>query len=67
MPTSSGRRYTDSEDFMDLFEPGAPWTDAATQVQVFKLYGEWVAYHATDDQPRRAVEGIREPARSRRR
>ncbi|MEX0787618.1 MAG: discoidin domain-containing protein [Anaerolineales bacterium] len=60
MPTGPGREYTGSDDFMDLFSPDAPWTATASNIQVFKLYGEWVAYHATDDELRRAVAGIRE-------
>lgn len=60
MPTGPGREYTGAVDFMDLFEPGALWPEAASHIQVFKLYGEWVAYHATDDELRRAVAGIRE-------
>jgi hypothetical protein len=60
MPTGPGRPYTGSEDFMALFDPGAPWEDAASHLQVFKLYGEWVAYHASDAQLRLVVAGIRE-------
>lgn len=47
MPESAGRPFIGSEDFIDLFSPGAPWQLAARRVNVFKLYGEWVAYHAT--------------------
>jgi hypothetical protein len=36
------RPYTGAEDFMDLFEPDAAWTQAADRIHVFKLYGEWV-------------------------
>ena len=43
---------------MTLFNPGAPWETAAGYIQVFKLYGEWVAYHATDAQLRQAVTDI---------
>jgi hypothetical protein len=60
MPTDAGRPFTGSDDFMDLFQPGAPWEGAAAGIQVFKLYGEWVAYHATPDQLRTAVEAIRD-------
>ncbi|HET9878864.1 MAG TPA: hypothetical protein VFQ81_06130, partial [Candidatus Limnocylindria bacterium] len=48
MPTDAGRPFIGSEDFMALFEPGAAWATAAERTHVFKLYGEWVAYHATD-------------------
>ena len=56
LPPMPGR--TGSADFMAQFEPDAPWTGAAAHIQVYKLYGEWVAYHATDAQLRRAVEDI---------
>lgn len=59
MPTGPGREFIGSDDFMSLFEPDAPWQTAAGHVQVFKLYGEWVAYHATDSQLRQAVTDIR--------
>lgn len=59
MPTGPGRPFTGSDDFMALFEPDAPWAEAASRIQVFKLYGEWVAYHASDAQLRQAVEDIR--------
>ena len=58
MPTGPGREFIGSEDFMALFEPDAPWQKAASHIQVFKLYGEWVAYHASDEQLREAVAGI---------
>lgn len=59
LPTGPGREYTGSDDFMQLFEPAAPWTQAASRIQVFKLYGEWVAYAASDLELRQAVEGVR--------
>jgi len=59
MPTNAGRPFIGSEDFMALFEPDAPWQTAASRVHVFKLYGEWVAYVATDEQLRQAVTDIR--------
>lgn len=54
MPTNHG-----SIDFMALFAPGAPWEAASEHLQVFKLYGEWVAYHATNAELRQAVHEIR--------
>jgi F5/8 type C domain len=60
MPTDAGRPFTGSDDFMGLFTPDAPWPAAASQLDVFKLYGEWVAYHATPDQLRTAVGAIRD-------
>jgi hypothetical protein len=59
MPTNEGRPFTGSDDFLDLFKQDAPWTAAASHIQVFKLYGEWVAYHASDSELRTAVDGIR--------
>ncbi len=51
--------FTGSDDFLDLFAPSASWSNAQSHLHVFKLYGEWVAYHATDAELRAAVEGIR--------
>ncbi|MBM3120973.1 MAG: discoidin domain-containing protein [Chloroflexi bacterium] len=59
MPTGPGRMFTGSDDFLELFEADASWSAAAGHLHVFKLYGEWVAYHASDDELRTAVEGIR--------
>jgi len=58
MPTDAGRPFIGSEDFMDLFADDGDWKRAAARVGVFKLYGEWVAYHATDAELRAAVDGI---------
>ena len=60
MTTHPGRPFTGSDDFMDLFSPGAPWTRAAARIQVFKLYGEWVAYNATDSQLQQVVADLRQ-------
>jgi len=60
MPTGPGREFIGSEDFLEIFDPNAPWAEAETHLQVFKLYGEWVAYHATDAELRLAVDAIRE-------
>lgn len=59
MPTHPGRTFIGSEDFMDLFAPGADWETTAEGLHVFKLYGEWVGSHATDAQLRQAIEAIR--------
>jgi hypothetical protein len=58
MPTDAGRPFIGSEDFMDLFNPSASWDAAASHTDVFKLYGEWVAYHASDDELRTAISEI---------
>ena len=60
MPTGPGREFIGSEDFLDLFDPAAPWAEAVKKVHVFKLYGEWVAYHASDAELRLAVDAIRD-------
>ncbi|GMV33693.1 MAG: hypothetical protein AMXMBFR60_15220 [Chloroflexota bacterium] len=40
---------------MQLFEPDAPWQNAAGRVHVFKLYGEWVGY-ASESQLKQVVQ-----------
>lgn len=59
LPIVEGRNFTGSDDFMQLFNPGAPWQNAAGHIQVFKLYGEWVAYDATDAQLKQVVDDLR--------
>jgi hypothetical protein len=58
MPTGPGRSFTGSDDFMSLFKSDSPWQTAASHIQVFKLYGEWVAYNATDAQLRQVVADL---------
>ena len=50
LAVTEGRSFTGSDDFMALFEEDAPWQTAASHIQVFKLYGEWVACKAVDTQ-----------------
>ena len=57
---TEGRNFTGSDDFMDLFKPDSPWKNAASYIQVFKLYGEWVAYKATDAQLKQVVEDLQQ-------
>jgi len=59
LKVSQDRPYIGSEDFMQLFEAGAPWPQATSHLQVFKLYGEWVAYSASDQELRQALESLR--------
>jgi hypothetical protein len=42
---------------MSLFSPTAPWTTAASHIQVFKLYGEWVL-DASDQDLLRVVSDL---------
>src|SRR5207249_3389867 len=58
LPMTPGRPFIGSDDFMSLFTPDADWAEASGHLQVFKLYGEWVAYHATDQQLRRVVADL---------
>ncbi len=60
MPTSQGRPFIGSIDFMDLFKPAADWNMAASHFQVFKLYGEWVAYHAADEELKQLISSIQQ-------
>jgi hypothetical protein len=45
---------------MQLFEPEAAWKTAASKIQVFKLYGEWVYNHPADAQLRKAVADLQQ-------
>jgi len=58
MPTREGRPFVGSEDFGDLFTPDALWVNAAKQVHVFKLYGEWLGNYATDGEVERVVADL---------
>jgi hypothetical protein len=44
---------------MLLFTEGASWEKAAGRVHVFELFGEWVAWHATDAQLRQVVADLK--------
>jgi hypothetical protein len=63
LPTGPGREFTGSADFMRLFDDGADWGDAA-DVGVMKLYGEWVAYSATDAELTAVVQAQRQAGRA---
>jgi hypothetical protein len=51
--------FDGSVDFMSLFERSAPWSTAASQVSVFKLYGGWVANEASLPDLRRIVVDLK--------
>lgn len=55
----AGRPFVGSLDFMELFEPEAPWQTAAGHVQVFKLFGEWVSENATNAQLRQVFADLK--------
>jgi hypothetical protein len=40
-PVSRGS-YSGSPQYMSLFTPSAPWTTAASHVNVFKIYPQWI-------------------------
>lgn len=58
LPIVEGRPFTGSDDFMQLFEPDAPWQNTSSQIQVFKLYGEWVSNHPGDSLLKKAVTDL---------
>lgn len=58
LPVVDGRPFTGSDDFMQLFKTDAPWEAAARQIQVFKLYGEWVGNHPGDAQLQQAIRDL---------
>lgn len=59
LEVTSGRPFIGSLDFMELFQPEAPWQNAASHVQVFKLFGEWVSEDATDAQLRQVFADLK--------
>lgn len=59
MKVTVGRPFLGSLDFMDLFKPESPWQNAASHVQAFKLFGEWVSESATDAQLGRVFADLR--------
>jgi len=56
-PRMTHMGYDGSNDYFDLFAADAEWPTAARRVQVFKIYGSWVANYATDDELRSVVHG----------
>lgn len=52
--------YNGSDDFMDLFEPDAPWDQAASHIQVFKMYGGWAGADSSEAQLKQAIAAIRQ-------
>jgi len=59
LSVNEGRPFIGSEDYMELFKEDAPWQSVAAQIQVFKLYGEWVAYKATDEELKTAIKNLK--------
>jgi len=60
LPPQPGGPYNGSDDFVSLFAPGSEWTHAANFIQVFKLYGGWVARDSSDERLRATMEAIRQ-------
>ncbi len=58
LPRNQWREYSGSQDFMALFTQDAPWTNAASHIQVFQLPGEWVASVASDVELRQVVADL---------
>ncbi len=58
LPTGPGRPFIGSADFLELFVADAAWVTAAGRIHVFKLYGEWVAWHSTDAELRQVVSDL---------
>jgi hypothetical protein len=51
--------YAGSPDFMDLFRPNAPWTQAASHLQVFKICPQFVL-SASDADLKAVIVGLRQ-------
>jgi hypothetical protein len=58
LPPLKNHPFVGSTDFINLFSVSAPWSNAAEYVQVFKLYGEWVAYNASDAELEQVVNDL---------
>jgi hypothetical protein len=41
-PLVRNNQYGGAPDYMDLFTDSAPWTKAASRVNVFKIYPQWI-------------------------
>lgn len=57
------RPFIGAEDYMQLFEPDAPWQQTSDRVQVFTFFGEWIATddwieHASDDELEQAIADV---------
>lgn len=49
-----------SADYWELFEPGAPWEEAAAEIDAFKIHAWQVRHFFTDDELLTLVEGLRD-------
>jgi hypothetical protein len=47
-----------SIDYSELFPAAAPWTTAASRVDVFGVYATWVRHYATDDELGAVIEYV---------
>jgi hypothetical protein len=58
-PVVQRDRHTNAPaDYMDLFKPDAPWSDAASAVNVFKISTQLVL-RGTDQQLKTVIEGLK--------
>ncbi|HLA78258.1 MAG TPA: hypothetical protein VJU18_11815, partial [Vicinamibacteria bacterium] len=57
-PPDANRPYSGALDYFDLFEPDAPWEQAASGIQVFKLYGGWLDRVASIAQLERIIADL---------
>lgn len=54
-PPDASRPFSGQPDFFNLFKEDAHWTMAAQRVHVFRLYGGWVAWSASDAELQQVV------------
>jgi hypothetical protein len=57
-PPDANRPFSGRLDFFRLFEADSPWQNAAQHVQVFKLYGGWVAWEASQAELEQVVRDV---------
>jgi hypothetical protein len=58
LPLLRGAPYAGSTDFSQLFAKKA-WPQASRRVSVFKFYGQWIVYNATNAQIRASVRELK--------
>ena len=57
-PVSGAAKHKGPADYMELFEPGAQWTSAASKIEVFKISTQ-ITLRGSDAQLRAIIDGLK--------